>query len=271
MTAGTWVKRVAIVLLPVVVGIGLLALERRTSLGRASTWQRQASPRPLSSAHSFLENNCAACHTPVKGTESAQCIACHANDIALLQRQTTAFHAGIGSCRECHSEHRGTVRHPILMDHDALARISLRPSQPARRTSAEGEPLRQQLLTWINQAENTGGLASHEHRHLTPGEAVLDCAACHGTKDRHFGYFGRDCADCHGTATWTISKFRHPSPRNTECVQCHKPPRSHSMEHFQMVSAKVARQPTARVDQCFLCHQTTAWNDIKGVGWYKHH
>jgi hypothetical protein len=33
----------------------------------------------------------------------------------------------------------------------------------------------------------------------------------------------------------------------------------------------VARKPHAKVEQCYLCHQTTAWNDIKGVGWYKHH
>ncbi len=43
------------------------------------------------------------------------------------------------------------------------------------------------------------------------------------------------------------------------------------MGHFQMVSKRVAGQPHADVRQCFLCHQTTAWNDIKGVGWYKHH
>jgi hypothetical protein len=54
-------------------------------------------------------------------------------------------------------------------------------------------------------------------------------------------------------------------------VEDMRPPPSHTMMHFQMVSAKVARQPAARVYQCFLCHQTTSWNDIKGVGWYKHH
>ena len=43
------------------------------------------------------------------------------------------------------------------------------------------------------------------------------------------------------------------------------------MMHFQMISMKVAGQMHAKVDQCFLCHQTTAWNDIRGVGWYKHH
>jgi hypothetical protein len=43
------------------------------------------------------------------------------------------------------------------------------------------------------------------------------------------------------------------------------------MEHFHMVSMRVAGKPHAKVNQCFLCHETTAWNDIKGVGWFKHH
>lgn len=32
-----------------------------------------------------------------------------------------------------------------------------------------------------------------------------------------------------------------------------------------------AGQHHARVEQCYLCHQTDARNDIRGVGWYKHH
>jgi Class III cytochrome C family len=156
MMAGTWVERVAIVLLPVVLGVGLLSLARRTSLGRASTWQRQASPGPLSTAHSFPENNCAACHTPVKGPESAQCIACHANDVAVLQRETTAFHARIGSCRDCHFEHRGADEHLTLMDHDARVRMALRPARPKERGTAEAEPLRDQLASWINHSDHTG-------------------------------------------------------------------------------------------------------------------
>ena len=43
------------------------------------------------------------------------------------------------------------------------------------------------------------------------------------------------------------------------------------MGHFQMVSQVVARRPDTPVEQCYSCHQTTAWNDIVGVGWYKHH
>jgi len=43
------------------------------------------------------------------------------------------------------------------------------------------------------------------------------------------------------------------------------------MMHFKMVSMTVAHMAKAEVNQCFLCHQTTSWNDIKGVGFYKHH
>ena len=40
--------------------------------------QRAVSPGRLSKAHAFLENNCAACHTPLKGVEAKNCIVCHA-------------------------------------------------------------------------------------------------------------------------------------------------------------------------------------------------
>ncbi len=207
----------------------------------AASWQRMALPGELSSAHAFLGHDCAACHTPGRGVQAASCVACHANSQALLQRQPTAFHADIGSCVECHAEHRGAARRPTEMDHAALARIGLR------------------------QLKERGG-----HADARPGEAALDCAACHGTKDRHQGLFGRDCAACHTTEKWTVPGFRHPPPSSLDCAQCHQAPPSHYMGHFHMISRRVAGKPHAQVGQCHLCHQTTAWNDIKGVGWHKH-
>jgi hypothetical protein len=232
------------------------ALPRASPLKRAATWQRLASPGRLSVAHAFLEDNCAACHRAVRGVEAANCAACHANNESLLQRQPTAFHANVGSCRECHPEHQGGKRPPTLVDHAALAAIVLR-RHP-------------ELAAWVTRQDAGGGL-SPDHPHITPAEAALDCAACHGNKDRHAGLFGRDCAQCHGTEGWTVAEFRHPSLRSTDCAQCHQAPASHFMEHFHMVSMRVAGQPHAQVNQCHLCHQTTAWNDIRGVGWYKHH
>ena len=221
-------------------------------------------------------NDCAACHTPVTGADDVKCIGCHANDEALLQRQPTAFHATIGHCAVCHGEHQGVNVRLVKMDHTKLSRIGL-----ASLTNAASRELQRgstDRMTWLRLQQRSTATASRPP--LTPLEATLNCRSCHGTKDRHVGLFGEDCAVCHETSAWTIATFRHPSPRSLDCAQCHQSPPSHSMEHFNMVSKRVAGQDDktnsqccgpVRVNQRYRCHQTTSWNDIKGVGWYKHH
>jgi ribosomal protein S14 len=247
--------------------------ERSDVLNKAA-WQRMAVPGALSRAHSFLEHNCAACHTAVKGVEASNCIACHANNESLLQRQPTAFHANVSSCRECHREHQGIEKRPTEMDHLALSRIGFRQMKtdhaPDHTPDGENERVRKDLLAWIGQHQPAGHTSDGQSS-LSPQEAVLNCATCHANKDRHFNLFGQDCGQCHGTTKWTIPEFRHPSATSKDCAQCHQAPPSHYMMHFQMVSAKVAQKPDAQVDQCYQCHQTTVWNDIKGTGFYKHH
>ncbi|MBY0524720.1 MAG: hypothetical protein K2R98_15050 [Gemmataceae bacterium] len=242
----------------------------RSGVWSKTAWQRMALPGELSRAHAFLEHNCAACHTAGKGVEASSCIACHANNESLLQRQPTAFHANVGSCVECHREHRGIDQHPTAMDHQALSRIGFRQLNADPTPGGESERVRKNLLDWVGQHQPAGH-GSEGHSSLTPREAVLNCASCHATKDRHFKLFGQDCAQCHTTTKWTIPEFRHPSPNSKDCAQCHQAPPSHYMMHFQMISAKVASKPKARVNECYQCHQTTVWNDIKGAGFYKHH
>jgi hypothetical protein len=243
-----------------VLGAGLLAagvagrpLLRETALGRASTWERQASPGELSAAHRFLGDNCAACHTPGQGPDPARCAACHANDEALLNRQSTAFHANVSSCRECHPEHQGAAPPPSRMDHAAFARIGLRDLKADDRVASD------RITGWVQG-----------HRRAS-AEDTLDCRACHSARDRHQGLFGPNCQDCHVTDRWFVAGFRHPPPTSVDCVQCHKAPPSHYMMHFHMVSMRVAGKHHADVRQCYECHLPTAWNDIRGVGWYKHH
>lgn len=218
-------------------------------------WQSQVMPGKLSAVHAFLETDCASCHTPVKGVDEAKCIACHANNESLLQRQPTAFHANIGNCAACHIEHQGANANLRVMNHEALARIGI-------NIMPEGADV---------SSHSKNPLLPASHPLVSPSEARLDCASCHATKDKHFGLFGQNCASCHATTQWTIPAFQHPSPRSTDCAQCHQAPPSHYMEHFSMVSQRAANQPTAQVNQCYACHQTTSWNDIKGVGFYKHH
>lgn len=215
-------------------------------------WSNLVRPGDLSAKHTFLSDKCETCHTPLRGVEASACIACHATDAVTLARQSTAFHATIQSCAACHVEHQKAVR-PTRMDHDALIAIgrSNRPERSDRPTDTQ----------WLSRLLN---------KSPTDTES-LDCFSCHSNRSPHRDLFGRECAACHLTATWKIAGFKHPSSSSTECAQCHQAPPSHYMHHFHMISMMVAGQHHARVEQCYLCHQTDAWNDIRGVGWYKHH
>ena len=268
--------RIFVALSFVVLAVVSFLLLRRTRLGEVAAWQQQASPGQLSSAHAFLKNNCSSCHTPVKGVEAVNCIGCHSNNQALLGRQPSAFHASIQSCSECHLEHQGVERRPTWMDHAALARIGLR-ELGADQADDEKRRTRDQIVTWIRRHDASES-ASAQHPEISGIEMTLDCVSCHSTKDPHLKLFGQNCAECHGTTKWTIAAFVHPSPRSTDCAQCHQAPPSHYMMHFEMVSKKVAAQGQGnvccegvQVNQCYRCHQTSSWNDIKGVGYYKHH
>ena len=233
-------------------------------------WQRMGNPGELSQAHAFLDHNCDACHTPFSGIEPVNCITCHANDENVLQRQPTAFHADINSCRECHIEHQGRASRITQMDHEKLVFIGMKQLSPP---SVLDEEITEIVhgIKWRIQKETLNLPSTLKNMSLSPGEHTLYCATCHQNNDQHYGLFGNDCSTCHETLRWTIPEFRHPSSASMDCAQCHQAPPSHYMMHFKMISATVAGKPNARVDQCFVCHQTTSWIDIKNVGLYKHH
>ncbi len=229
-------------------------------------WSGIASPGPLSSSHAFLGAECESCHTPDLGIKAASCITCHAPAPLLLEKQSTVFHATIGECRGCHIEHQGVDRRPIKMDHSVLMAVGMR---AARAEPTSGQPLVASARadeSAIRQflASATGGAPAMDAK-------ALNCASCHSFQDIHLGFFGQQCADCHTTDTWKIAGYLHPSPRSEDCNQCHKAPPSHYMMHFAMVDRGITGQRGATVEQCFACHKTDSFNDIRGVGWFKMH
>ena len=252
-------------------------------------WQELVKPGPLSSGHAFLEGQCGACHVSVEGVPAERCIACHATNHALLESPRTAFHATVTRCVDCHGEHVGSASTQTTMDHLALAKLGLRGTEPPSET-----------MSWLQRELSSQRVVAAARRELSPHARdetalllLLNCASCHasqpaepakggctncgagatggGGEDKHQGLFGRDCGSCHGTDHWRIANYRHPSPRSRDCVECHQAPPSHFMMHFSMVSRRVAGEPTARVEQCFMCHTTISWNEIRNVGFYKHH
>lgn len=229
-------------------------------------------PAPLSPRHAFLGDQCTACHEPGVGVTVANCTACHANSERLLGRQPTAFHASVQECTACHIEHRTENIRPLLMDHVAFARLGVRSLaraahghvDPRLERDAESQATLDSLKTWLR-------IQNPDQLDASTARESLNCAGCHDRRDPHLKRFGSDCAQCHVFESWRISGYQHPSSRSKECVQCHQPPPSHLMGHFAMISQKFADKENALVDQCFECHNTTGWNDIVNVGYYKHH
>ena len=232
-------------------------------------WEQTVTPGKLSAAHAFLENNCEGCHTPIQGVERENCVVCHANASEILQRQPTAFHADVTECNSCHLEHQGRDSQISIMDHKFLATVGMKMLPNPDVPFDQGTAMQDVLKGLIATNRSTDPLFVHSS--ISAEESTLECASCHSNDDRHFGLFGDDCVQCHRTDQWSLPEFIHPSNNSYDCNQCHEAPPSHYMQHFKMISAKVAGQPKAKVEECFACHQTTSWNDIKRAGWYKHH
>lgn len=244
----------AAMLVPVVIS--------RSGTSALPIWSSAAIPGPLSAAHAFLGTQCESCHTPNMGIKAASCITCHAPDALALAKPATAFHATIQECRGCHIEHQGRGLRPIKMDHSVLVTVALKAG--ATRTTP-GQPAASDFVALLRSLGGARGNGTVVERD------VLDCASCHGFQDKHLAMFGQQCADCHTTETWKIAGFLHPSPKSQDCNQCHQAPRTHFMMHFGMMDQGITGQRSARVEQCYLCHQTDSFNDIKGVGWFKMH
>jgi len=252
-----------IVIFILVFSVAAFAHYSSFDFAKKNSWQTQTRPGKLSAAHAMLGADCASCHTAAKGADDAKCITCHGDNKALLERQPTAFHGMIGNCSSCHIEHQGEDANLRVMNHEALASIG-------ERIIGDGK----------KSFRLDKSIIPADHPLVSDQVAKLNCANCHGTKDKHVGLMGTNCASCHGATQWTIPEFQHPSVLSINCSQCHQAPPSHYMMHFEMVDKQVA----ARIDkngsgccngivvsQCYSCHKTTVWNDIQGVGYYKHH
>lgn len=221
-------------------------------------WRAAVVPGPLSAAHAFLSGRCESCHVPDKGVEAAACLTCHTFAPELLAKQDTAFHATIGECAACHLEHKSGDR-PIHMDHGALvAAGAVRRPDPAELGS----------LAALERLLDEAGTALRPRGAALPATQAdrLECTTCHTAQDPHRSRFGASCQSCHTTENWAVSGWQHPSPRSTDCAQCHQAPASHAEEHFLGTAQRVAIRRPARIEQCYLCHQTNSFSSFRAGG-----
>ena len=172
-----------------------------------------------------------------------------------------AAHAGLSTnCAACHTPFRRPPDAACLGCHAAATALL------ARRATAFHAAAEGCAGCHTDHRGRVAPISRMDHARLRPD---MPCLSCH--VDRHGSRLGEACTTCHGVERWAVAGYRHPSAASTLCWECHAAPPSHLMMHFEMVDRAVTRQADARVDQCWRCHLPDAWNDIRGVGQYKHH
>jgi len=245
----------------VVVGILIPLTVYKAGSNTVPSWEGLINPGPVSKVHQFIATQCETCHRPLTGVTANNCITCHTLTSS-ADRQSTRFHVAATQCTSCHVEH-GENKSLSVMDHRALTR-------PGFWTDTVAEFKTTDLVIPMDVISSDISLPQ---RHSDSNDSMirLNCSNCHSNRDPHRARFGAECGSCHTTETWIIKAFQHPPEQTSkDCNECHKAPPSHYMMHFEMVSQSVAHQ-NAPVEHCYSCHTTDAWNNIRGVGWYKHH
>ncbi len=206
------------------------------------------SPGNLIPAHAALQDDCFACHAPLRGASAQRCIACHrVADIGLrtttgaaIQRAANrpAFHQALiePDCTACHSDHAG-VRAvgaaAARFDHDLL-----RADARSRCQSCHKAP---------NDALHRGQQAP--------------CATCHQLPHwkpatfAHDRFFQLDrahnvsCATCHPDTTF----------KRYTCYGCH--------EHDPVrILAEHRDEGIRTIDNCVRCHRNASGEGGEGEG-----
>ncbi|MGE5721906.1 MAG: cytochrome c3 family protein [Sphingomonadales bacterium] len=195
-------------------------------------------PGALIPAHAELQQDCFACHAPLRGASSARCTTCHVP--AEIGIRTTkglpvrrsaakpAFHAQLrdADCMACHSDHAAT------------------------------------LLT-------QGRSRRFDHSLLKPAVAEL-CASCHAKpRDSLHAAITGGCAQCHATSGWKPASFSHDryfrldAHHDVACATCHTGNQfkrytcysCHTHQPAQII-AEHAEEGIRNIDNCVRCHRS---------------
>lgn len=201
-------------------------------------------PGKLISAHQKMDNDCFACHTPLKGVDTERCLACHKPaDIGRLtttgqvinkSHTSIPFHQELMAqdCLSCHTDHAGVQRLKAIghFDHALL--------KPGVRDQCEGchkapmDSLHQQISGNCRQchAQNKWKPATFDHDKyfVLDSDHNAQCATCHAGNN----YERYTCYGCHEHKPEKIrSKHSEEGISNiNNCVECHRSADEHESE-----------------------------------------
>lgn len=208
---------------------------------------KMIAPGKLIPAHQQLDNDCFACHTPLRGTDAERCMACHKP--ADIGRLTTAgktitksepaipFHQKLTmqDCLSCHTDHAGVQRlQPAGRFDHALLRMDVR-DQCAGCHQSPADALHQKISGNCRQCHAqdkwTPATFNHAKYFVLDRDHNAPCATCHVRND----YQRYTCYGCHEHTPNNIrSEHSEEGISNFDnCVECHRSADEHEIRGGQ--------------------------------------
>lgn len=239
-----------------------------------------ASPGKLSHAHAKLEgvNNCAQCHNFGEKSFRGNCLACHGEIKARIDReQGYHYFSRKLECAKCHKEHHGTnfalIRwEPASFDHKQTGFLlegkhgGLECRKCHQAANIKAADIRRKGASVLKRTYL--GLST-------------SCDNCH--EDEHRGQL-KDCAKCHGMEEWTRTRFDHDRARfrlegrhaQAACGKCHPEKndgekRNGDTRYLQFKSVSFATCTACHDDHhkgtfgtdCQKCHSPAGWRQLR--------
>lgn len=203
------------------------------------------SPGNLIPAHAALQDDCFACHAPLRGASVERCVSCHKTEdigirttkgaVVRRAKPQTPFHQALvePDCMACHSDHSGVLLlkpNPGQFDHALL-----KPSARGQCQSCHKAPVNE-----LHRDQNAPCATCHQPPKWKPATFLHDryfkldrahnvsCATCHaGANYKRYTCFG-----CHQhQPAQTLAEHREEGITNIDgCVRCHRSPNGEAAE-----------------------------------------
>ena len=255
---------------------------------------------PLTRGHARIENQCRACHAPLRGPTTERCVACHARDsipgparATELGRERVITLQGLhrdtlaADCLACHTDHEGpdpaNATKPFA--HETLAR-DVRARCAACHDAVQPADAIHRRPAPCSACHTTKAWKPATFRHDATDLALASrCVECHAsdlpTADGLHDPTMRACADCHGVERWTPATFEHgrwfqlDRDHDVRCTTCHQDRQQFALytcygchEHTPqgMLRKHEGEVATRDLDRCARCHKSADEHDAEGGG-----
>jgi hypothetical protein len=177
------------------------------------------------STHAAFEEDCQACHQPLKHSQDELCTECHLSTLEQLQNQS-GTHGKLPTsveCSSCHQDHRGR-------DFDLL--------EPA-----------------LEKFDHTRTTFSLIHHQINFDTTPMKCSNCHA--NREFTGETRVCMECH-EAEGRFNLNDHSQDFGDSCLACHDG--QDRMLPFDHQETRFPLEGQHRNITCTACHERLEFN-----------